>query len=174
MPAAKNFPPQRGQSGRPSRDPGGPLWKTLLIFLIPLVLSNTLQSLSSTVGSIYFGRLIGVQALAAVSTFFPLLFFLISFLIGIGSGSTVLIGQAYGAGKQDYLKAVAAPAAPFSGRRFFPSFPSGRWKYPPPTSWPAKWGSTASGSVTPWPSWPVSCSSTVTTARSGGKDDTGG
>jgi putative MATE family efflux protein len=90
------------------------LWKTLLVFLIPLVLSNALQSLSSTVGSIYLGRLIGVQALAAVSTFFPLLFFLISFLIGIGSGSTVLIGQAYGAGRQDYLKAVAGTTLAFT------------------------------------------------------------
>jgi len=38
-----------------------------------------------------------VKALAAVSAFFPIQFLLISFFIGITSGSTVLIGQAYGA-----------------------------------------------------------------------------
>ncbi|MDN5345328.1 MAG: hypothetical protein PWQ18_1442 [Clostridia bacterium] len=57
-------------------------------------LSNALQSLNSTDGSIILGRFISVGALAAMSAFFPVLFFLISFLIGIGNGSTVLIGQA--------------------------------------------------------------------------------
>ncbi|OAT82397.1 MATE family efflux transporter [Desulfotomaculum copahuensis] len=80
--------------------------RTLFIFLIPLLLSNALQSTSGTVGSIFIGRFIGVRALAALSSFFPLLFLLISFLIGLGSGSTVLIGQAYGAGRYDRMKAV--------------------------------------------------------------------
>jgi len=113
-PGAHPHPSQRGQDGPASRNLAGPMWKTLLIFLIPLMLSNALQSLSNTAGSIFLGRLIGVNALAAVSTFFPILFFLVSFLIGIGSGSTVLIGQAYGAGKQEYLKAVAGTTLAFT------------------------------------------------------------
>lgn len=78
----------------------------LFVFLIPLLLSNALQSASGTVGSIFLGRFIGVRALAALSAFFPVLFLLVSFLIGLGSGSTVLIGQAYGAGRYDRMKAV--------------------------------------------------------------------
>ncbi|MBE3575116.1 MAG: MATE family efflux transporter [Firmicutes bacterium] len=78
----------------------------LFAFLIPLLLSNALQSASGTVGSIFLGRFIGVRALAALSAFFPVLFLLVSFLIGLGSGSTVLIGQAYGAGRYDRMKAV--------------------------------------------------------------------
>eukprot|EP01035_Chromulina_nebulosa_P006979 gene6978-biopygen5905 len=72
-----------------------PLWQRFLIFLIPLMLSNTLQSLSGTINSIFIGQLIGVDALAAVSVFFPILILLISFIIGLASGSTVLIGQAW-------------------------------------------------------------------------------
>ena len=46
---------------------------------------------------VFIGRLIGVNGLAAISAFFPVLFLLVSFLIGLCSGSTVLVGQAYGA-----------------------------------------------------------------------------
>lgn len=83
-----------------------PVWKVLFAFLIPMMASNMLQSLGGTVSSILLGRLIGVEALATVSGFFPVFFFLVSFVIGIGSGSSVLIGQAYGARDHDRLEAV--------------------------------------------------------------------
>ncbi|MGH7728678.1 MAG: MATE family efflux transporter [Vulcanimicrobiaceae bacterium] len=79
----------------------------MLSFLLPLLLSNILQALGQTANQIYLGHLVGVRALAAVSAIFPIIFFLISFLIGLGSGSTALIGQAYGAREFDKLKAVA-------------------------------------------------------------------
>ena len=44
-----------------------PIWRTMLLFLIPLMLSNVLQSASGTFTSIFLGRMIGVEALAAVS-----------------------------------------------------------------------------------------------------------
>ncbi len=84
-----------------------PLWQTMLIFLVPLMLSNLLQSASGTFNSIFLGRFIGVHALAAVSSIFPIVFFLISFMIGISSGSTVLVGQAYGAKDEHKLKRIA-------------------------------------------------------------------
>jgi len=79
----------------------------MLLFLVPLMLSNILQSASGTFTSIYLGRMIGVGALAAASSIFPMLFFLISFFIGISSGSTVLIGQAFGAGDQERMDRAA-------------------------------------------------------------------
>lgn len=89
-------------------------WKTMLVFLIPLMLSNFLQSISATISSILLGQFIGVQALAAVSVFFPVLFLMISFLIGIANASTVLIGQAYGARDDKQLKAVVGTSLFFS------------------------------------------------------------
>ncbi len=89
-------------------DESRPMWRLFLVFLIPLMLSNALQSASQTVASIYLGRLIGVNALAAVSAVFPIIFLLISFIIGLSSGSTVLIGQAYGAKNPHAMKRVAA------------------------------------------------------------------
>ncbi|HMD01484.1 MAG TPA: MATE family efflux transporter, partial [Candidatus Baltobacteraceae bacterium] len=88
-------------------DDSRPIWQLLLVFLVPLMLSNVLQSLSATANSIFLGRLVGVSALAAVSSIFPVVFFLVSFLIGLASGSTVLIGQAYGAREMHKVKEVA-------------------------------------------------------------------
>ena len=84
-----------------------PLWQRFLLFLVPLMLSNILQSLSGTVNSIYIGQLLGVDSLAAVSTFFPIMILLISFIVGLASGSTVLIGQAYGARNMEKVRQVA-------------------------------------------------------------------
>jgi putative MATE family efflux protein len=83
-----------------------PLWKSFLRFLAPLMLSNALQSLFGTVSNVYLGQMIGVDALAAVSTFFPVFFFLFAFVMGLSTGATVLIGQAFGAGEHGRIKSV--------------------------------------------------------------------
>jgi putative MATE family efflux protein len=83
-----------------------PLWTTFLRFLAPLMLSNTLQSLFGTVSNVYLGQMIGVDALAAVSVFFPVIFFLFAFVMGLSTGATVLIGQAYGAGELGRIKII--------------------------------------------------------------------
>lgn len=83
-----------------------PLWKTFLRFLAPLMLSNALQSLFGTVSNVYLGQMIGVDALAAVSVFFPVMFFLFAFVMGLSTGATVLIGQAFGAGEHGKIRNV--------------------------------------------------------------------
>lgn len=84
-----------------------PLWRRFLVFLLPLMLSNVLQSLSGTINNVYIGQLIGVDALAAASVFFPILFLLIGFIVGLASGATILIGQAWGAKNLNKVKEVA-------------------------------------------------------------------
>ncbi len=87
--------------------PAKGLWWTYLVFLGPMIVSNILQALSGTVNNIYLGQMLGVSAMAAVSAFFPVLFFLIAFMIGLGSGAAVLIGQAWGAKEPARVKAIA-------------------------------------------------------------------
>jgi putative MATE family efflux protein len=84
-----------------------PLWTTFLRFLAPLMLSNALQSLFGTVSNVYLGQMIGVDALAAVSVFFPVMFFLFAFVMGLSTGATVLIGQAFGAREHDKIRSIA-------------------------------------------------------------------
>ena len=98
----------------PAIDDSQPIWRTMLIFLTPLMLSNVLQSASGTFTNIYLGRMIGVDALAAASSIFPMIFFLASFFIGISSASTVLIGQAYGAGDQLRMSKSAGTTLSFA------------------------------------------------------------
>src|ERR1700674_427887 len=94
-------------------DESRPLWRVMLIFVLPFMLGNLLQSASGTLTSIFIGRLIGVNGLAAISAFFPIFFFLISFLIGLSSGASVLIGQAYGARDEHRLKQVSGTTISF-------------------------------------------------------------
>lgn len=84
-----------------------PLWKIFLVFLGPMILSNILQALSGTINNIYIGQMLGVRAMAAVASFFPILFFFIAFVLGLSTGASVLIGQAFGARDADKVKAVA-------------------------------------------------------------------
>ena len=84
-----------------------PVWKTFLLFLGPMMLSNILQSLSGTINNIFVGKMVGVGALAAASAFFPMMLFLLSFVLGLAMGSSVLIGQAWGAKNLERVRAVA-------------------------------------------------------------------
>lgn len=45
------------------------LWKTFLIFLLPLIATNILQNLSGTINTIFVGQMMGVDAIAAVAVF---------------------------------------------------------------------------------------------------------
>ncbi|GAB6577935.1 MATE family efflux transporter [Bacillus luti] len=91
-----------------------PIWKSMSVFLVPLLLSNVLQSVGQLFGMVVVGRWLGVNDLAAISAFFPLFFLLVSFVIGIGSGSSILIGQAFGAKNEDRLKAIVGTTLTFT------------------------------------------------------------
>nr|NNM89758.1 MATE family efflux transporter [Bacilli bacterium] len=90
------------------------MWRKMALFLIPLMLSNALQSIGQLIGTIVVGRWLGVNALAAISAFFPLFFLMVSFIIGLGAGSSILIGQAFGAKNTERLKAVIGTTISFT------------------------------------------------------------
>ena len=82
------------------------LWRPFLVFLLPMMATNILQSLSGTINNILLGRLIGTHALAAAATFFPVMFLFIAFLVGLSAGARVLIGQAWGAKEPLTVKSI--------------------------------------------------------------------
>jgi putative MATE family efflux protein len=81
-----------------------------LAFLGPMVLGNVLQALSGTFNNVFVGQMLGTRALAAVAGIFPIVFFFISLVIGIGAGASVLIGQAWGAHETHKVKTIAGTA----------------------------------------------------------------
>lgn len=87
-----------------------PLWRVYLAFLGPMIVANVLQSLAGTFNSVFVGQMLGTNALAAIAAVFPIVFFLISLVIGVGAGASVLIGQAWGAHEVHKVKAIAGTA----------------------------------------------------------------
>lgn len=69
-----------------------------------MVLGNLFQQLYSVVDRIIVGRFISDEALAAIGASFPIFYMLISFVIGIGSGATIVISQYYGAKENEKVK----------------------------------------------------------------------
>ncbi|TBX76970.1 MATE family efflux transporter [Bacillus mycoides] len=105
---------KEGVESQKSETEHKPIWKSISMFLVPLLLSNVLQSVGQLFGMVVVGRWLGVNDLAAISAFFPLFFLLVSFVIGIGSGSSILIGQAFGAKNEERLKAIVGTTLTFT------------------------------------------------------------
>ncbi len=80
--------------------------ENIFVFLLPLIATNILQNLSGTINTIFVGQMMGVDAIAAVSVYFPILFLLLAFIIGVSTGTTVLVGQAWGAQDIEKVQSV--------------------------------------------------------------------
>ena len=81
-----------------------PVGRTILRFTLPLLVANLLQQLYNIVDSIIVGQFVGKEALAAVSASYFIYFFVVSLSIGIGSGTTVVISQLFGARQYDKIR----------------------------------------------------------------------
>ncbi|MBT0666820.1 MATE family efflux transporter [Novosphingobium profundi] len=75
----------------------GPILKTLMLFSIPMLLSNVLQTLNGSVNAIWVGRLIGESALAATANANVIMFLLFAAVFGFSMATTVRVGQSFGA-----------------------------------------------------------------------------
>lgn len=89
------------QGGGPRDLTSGPVMRTLLLFGLPTLAANLLQSLNGTVNSIWVGRLIGDAALAATANANIVMFLVFAAVFGFGMAATVKMGQAFGAGQVD-------------------------------------------------------------------------
>ncbi len=80
--------------------------KLIFQFAAPMLLGNLFQQLFSVVDSIVVGKFIGKEALAAVGASFPVIFIMVSLIIGLVMGTTVVISQYFGA--KDFVKVKRA------------------------------------------------------------------
>ena len=92
----------------PGRHPAklteGPIGRTLLMFSLPILAGNVLQSLNGSINAIWVGRLLGETALAATSNANLVMFLLLGLVFGVGMAGTIMVGQAVGAGDLDRAK----------------------------------------------------------------------
>ncbi len=71
--------------------------KVIFNFALPMLLGNVFQQSYNIVDSIIVGNYLGEKALAAVGASFPVIFVLVSLVIGVSIGSTIIIAQFFGA-----------------------------------------------------------------------------
>ncbi|HSV89267.1 MAG TPA: MATE family efflux transporter [Bacteroidales bacterium] len=82
----------------------GNIGRQILTFSLPMLAGNVFQQLYNVVDTIIIGRFIGTEALAAAGASFPVIFVLVSLVIGITTGLSVIISQYYGAKDFEKIK----------------------------------------------------------------------
>lgn len=79
----------------------GNILKTLLLFAVPFLIANILQSLYGAVDLFVVGKYCSAESVAAVSTGTQVTQIITSLVTGLTLGSTILIGQAMGSGNRE-------------------------------------------------------------------------
>ena len=75
----------------------GNILKSLIIFAIPLFISNLFQQLYNTVDIMIVGHFLGDTSLAAIGASSPVYELLVGFALGIGNGLSMVVARSYGA-----------------------------------------------------------------------------
>ena len=86
----------------------GPIFKNLLLFMLPIFISNLFQQLYNTVDTMIVGNVLGDTALAAIGSCGSIYELLVGFGLGIGNGLAIVAARSYGAQDHDLLKQTVA------------------------------------------------------------------
>lgn len=84
----------------------GSIPEHLIIFSLPMLAGNVIQTAYSIVNAIWVGQFLGKAALAAVTVGMPIIFFFLAIAIGITTGTSILVSQFAGARNWERLKSV--------------------------------------------------------------------
>lgn len=84
----------------------GNILKTLLLFAIPFLIANILQSLYGAVDLFVIGKYCNAESVAAISTGTQVTQIITSLITGLTLGSTILIGQYMGRREYEHVKQI--------------------------------------------------------------------
>lgn len=93
----------------------GPITRTLLIFALPLLAGNVLQSLNGSVNAMWVGKYLGEAALTATANANNVMFLLLGLVFGVGMAATILVAQSMGAKDVARARTVMGTSATFFG-----------------------------------------------------------
>ena len=91
----------------------GSIWKSILLFALPVFLGNVFQQLYNAFDAWCVGNYIGDDALAAVSSSGSLIFMMVSFFNGVAMGAGVIIARSFGAKQYDAMQKAIYTAIAF-------------------------------------------------------------
>lgn len=81
--------------------------KLIIQFAVPMLIGSLFQQLYNVVDSLVVGNFLGKEALAAVGVSYPVIFALVSLLIGLTIGLSVIVGQYFGAKNYEKVREAA-------------------------------------------------------------------
>lgn len=82
----------------------GSIFKKLVLFTIPILLTNLFQQTYNLADALMMGRFISTEALAAVGANNSVINLLLAIFLGLGAGGGVLVAQYYGAKQGEKVK----------------------------------------------------------------------
>lgn len=82
----------------------GVIWKQLVHFSIPIVLSNLLQATYNLSDMLVVGRFVGTAGLSAVNVSGQVIGLITQIIIGIATGGNIIVGQFFGSKEDEKLK----------------------------------------------------------------------
>lgn len=82
--------------------------KALIIFAIPIFISNIFQQLYNTMDTMIVGNALGDTSLAAIGACSAVYDLLIGFALGVGNGLSIVVARNYGAKDENLLKKSVA------------------------------------------------------------------
>jgi len=104
-------PGARGPGGRSLTE--GPIAKTLILFSLPLLGGNMLQSLNASVNQFWVAHLLGVTDITAIGNANSVMFMMQSAVMGATMAANILIAQQFGAGDLKMVKRIMGTAVFF-------------------------------------------------------------
>ena len=86
----------------------GPILRSLIIFMLPVFISNIFQQLYNVADTALVGNYLGENALAAVGSVSSIFEFLVFFSQSLGVGLSIVVGREFGKGDTYRLKRAVA------------------------------------------------------------------
>ncbi|MBW2612626.1 MAG: MATE family efflux transporter, partial [Deltaproteobacteria bacterium] len=90
----------------------GSINKNIIRMSLPMIVAMLFQTGFSVIDMIFVGK-VSPEAIAAVSIVFPVMFFFVSFVMGIGTGLSSFVARAFGAGEIEKAGRIAANGLAF-------------------------------------------------------------
>jgi len=84
--------------------------KAIIIFAIPILISNIFQQFYNTMDTMIVGNVLGDTSLAAIGACTAVYDLLVGFALGVGNGLSIVVARNYGARNENLLKRSVAGA----------------------------------------------------------------
>lgn len=84
------------------------IFKAIILFAIPIFISNVFQQLYNTMDTMIVGNFLGDTSLAAIGACTSVYDLLVGFTLGVGNGMSIVVARCYGANDKDLLKKSVA------------------------------------------------------------------